>query len=79
MKFYHFEQWRKKCAEHMGPIKKIAPTDPEGQKAVSGTTIPHNSENQKKSHMDLMSGYTCMAAGPNGISANSRIKKLKAD
>ena len=51
----------------MGPIKKNCPTDPEGQKAVLGTTIPHNSQNQKKSHMDLMSGCTCMAAGPIAI------------
>ena len=46
---------KKKCAKHMGPIKNC-PTDLDGQKAVLGTTIPHNSENKKKSHVDFMSG-----------------------
>ena len=76
MKFDNFEHWRKNCAEHMGPIKK-SPTGPEGQKTVFGSTMHHNSENKKKSHMGRMSGLplkTALAAGQLGIGETERIE-----
>ena len=77
--FWNLPFWAmaKKVWWAYGAHKKNCPTDPEGQKAVFGTTIPHNSENQKKSHMDRMSGLplkTALAAGPIGIGETQRIE-----
>ena len=48
----------------MGPIKKIAQQIRRGKRQFWGLLYPIIQKIKKKSHMDLMSGYTSMAAGP---------------